>query len=117
MARIPRGSKQRVELGAGKGRLSQELLRVLDGPQLHSPPSLPPHCASGLQSIVGCVGRASSWEEGIADFGKQRKAWFKIALLVIPIPASLFAKSVKNQLIQLRIQEGGMCACGGVSEG
>lgn len=66
---------------------------------------------------MGCVGRASSWEEGTADFGKQRKAWFKIALLVSSIPASLSAKSVKNQLIQLRIQERGVCACGGVSEG
>lgn len=44
--------------------------------------------------------------EGIADHWTQREAWFKIALLVSPIPAHAPAKSVKNQLIHLRIQEG-----------
>lgn len=105
----PQGSEQRVELGAGKGRLSRELLGVLDGPAALQP-SLPtaPRCSSALWA---------AWAEHppgrreLLTIGKQREAWFKIALVVSPVPASVPAKSVKNQLIQLRIQKR---VCGGV---
>lgn len=52
-------SQGSLELGAGEGKLSQEL--CWESRQLHSTSSL--LC---LEHIVGCVGRASYWEEGIA---------------------------------------------------
>lgn len=33
---------------------------------------LPPHCASVLKHIVGCMGGASYWEEGIAGPQKAK---------------------------------------------
>lgn len=54
-----------LELGAGEGKLSQEL--CWESRQLHSASS--PLC---LEPIVGCVGRASYWEEGIASLWKAK---------------------------------------------
>lgn len=56
----PQGSEQRVELGVEP--------RAAGSPGWSSGfPAFPLPCASVLQCIVACVGRASSWEEGIAD--------------------------------------------------
>lgn len=63
----PQGSEQRVELGAEP--------RAAGGPGWSSGfPGLPHPCASVLQCIVGCVGRASSWEEGIADHWEAKES-------------------------------------------
>lgn len=53
----PQGSEQRVELGAGKGRLSRELLESWMAQRLCSPPSAlrlgaPVHCGLRGQSIL-----------------------------------------------------------------